>query len=189
MGEVSEAVDDEFIIGASREFLLEQWANPCPRSLSCSELMQSHCAGEPFVRFSSEAETEMGVRCSVVPVIGDLAFVDSGHELCGRDSILAFLSPEIRNLDEFLLERDVGVGENLLSHFCCGGLRVSINNDILCLNRNGATGTRTTRLRVRHLGCVESSDVSSVCKENVAAVSVECSVDNFGVFVLYTKVQ
>ena len=38
VGEVSEAVDDELIIGASGEFFLEQRANSGPSSLSCSEL-------------------------------------------------------------------------------------------------------------------------------------------------------
>jgi hypothetical protein len=164
VGEVSEAVDDELIVGASGEFLFEQWANSCPRSLSCCEFEQSDFRCEPFVSFLSEAETEIGVCCSVVPVIGYLTLIDSCHELRCCDSILAFLSPEIRNFDEFLLERDVCVGENLLRHLSGSGLCVCIDNDVLCLNRDSVTGTRTTRLRVRHLGCIESSGVYVVKK-------------------------
>ncbi len=114
MGEVSEAVDDELVVGASGEFLFEQWANSCPRSLSCCEFEQSYFRCEPFVSFPSEAETEIGISGSVVPVIGDLTLVDSCHELRSRDSILALLSPEIRNFDEFLFERDF-----VLARICC----------------------------------------------------------------------
>ena len=109
MCEISESIDDELVIGAGCKFLFEKWANSGLRTLSGSELQKSHFRGEPFVSFPSEAETEIGVRRSVVPIIGHLALIDPGHELCGRDGILAFLSPEIRNFHEFLFERDVGV--------------------------------------------------------------------------------
>ncbi len=100
--EVSEAVDDELVIGASGEFLFEKWANSCPRSLSCGKFEQSYFRSEPFVSFPSEAEAEICIGGSVVPVVGDLTLVDSCHELHSCDSILALLSPEIRNFDELL---------------------------------------------------------------------------------------
>ena len=131
MCKISESIDDELVIGAGGEFLFEKRANSGPRSLSCSELQKSHLGSKPFVGFPFETEAEIRVRSCVVPVVGDLTFVDSCHELRSCHCVLAFLSPEIGNFDEFLLQRDIGVGKNLLCQLSGCRLCVGIDDDVL----------------------------------------------------------
>ncbi len=77
MRKISESIDDELVIRAGGEFLIEKRANSGPRTLSCSELQKSHFGSMPFVDFPFETEAEVGVSSGVVPVVGDLTLVDS----------------------------------------------------------------------------------------------------------------
>ncbi len=79
--------------------------------------MPDHGA-EPFIRLAAECEPEVGERRDVFPLIGDLAFVDLGHELKCRNGVLGWISVEIRKFDDLSFHGGIGVGLNLPCQIC-----------------------------------------------------------------------
>ncbi len=73
---------------------------------------------EPFIRLAAEHEPEVRERRDVVPFIGDLAFVDSSHELKSHNGVLCRVPIEVRKLDDLRFHGDVGVGLNLSGQIC-----------------------------------------------------------------------
>ncbi len=68
---------------------------------------------EPFVGLNTESQ--LGVRkcCDVVPLIGDLAFVNASHEFECRNCVFTGFTVEIRKFDDLSFHGDIGVGLNL----------------------------------------------------------------------------
>ncbi len=79
--------------------------------------MPDHGA-EPFIHLAAECEPEVGEHRDVIPLVGDLAFVDSSHELKRRNGVFGRISVEVWKFDDLRLHGDVGVGLNLPCQIC-----------------------------------------------------------------------
>ncbi len=73
---------------------------------------------EPFVCLSAGCEPKIGECGGVIPLVGDLTFVDTGHALEGRNGVLGRISIEVWKLHDLHLHGDVGVGLNLSYQIC-----------------------------------------------------------------------
>jgi hypothetical protein len=117
-------------------FVGQELANPFQSG--CLE----HLGQKKFV--SPERKAEIGKSGSVVPLVPNLTLVDAGDELCHGDGVFSFFSPEIWDLDYLLLERDIGVGQNLFSQLCGRGLCHLIDDYILVLGNHIAACSGAT---------------------------------------------
>ncbi len=79
--------------------------------------MPDHRA-EPFVCLAAESEPEVREHRDVVPFVGDLAFVNAGHEFESSDGVLGQVSIEVWEFDDLRFHGDVGVGLNLPGQIC-----------------------------------------------------------------------
>ncbi len=157
MSEVGKAVNNELVVGYRSQFPCEEWVNVCPHSLSSHEVVEPDSVRQPFIGLPPEAKAEVGICGRVIQVVGDLAFVNSGHKLCGRDGVFRFFTPEIWDLDKLLFQRNVCVRQNLLRHLSCYVLSSLIDDYVLVVDRHIVACSGTTSLSVvRHcsLGCV-----------------------------------
>ena len=76
---------------------------------------------QPFVSLTAKSEPEVRERRDVVPFVGDLTFVDAGHEFESSDGVLCRVPKEVRKLDDlrFHGDGDIGVGLNLSGQVSC----------------------------------------------------------------------
>ncbi len=88
---------------------------------------------KPFFCFATEAELEVTESCNIIPVVTYLAFINPENKFLCSDSILRFFAKEFWNFDDFLLQRDIGVGQNLLSQLGSCALSRWIDDDVLVL--------------------------------------------------------
>ncbi len=79
--------------------------------------MPDHVA-EPFIRLTTECEPEVGKCGDVIPLIGDLTFIDTGHELKSRNGVFGRISIKFRKFNDLRVHGDVGVGLNLPCQIC-----------------------------------------------------------------------
>jgi len=57
---------------------------------------------------------KVSIGGDIVPIIGDLTFVNSGDEIQSGNGVFSSLAEQFRKLDHFLLQCDVGVLQNLV---------------------------------------------------------------------------
>ncbi len=131
MGQISETINAEFVIWCSSELSFEKRSNPCPGFLSRCEIEMPNGWGEPFFSFAPQAESEIGKCCSVIPVIRNLTFINSGNELLRSDSVLRFFSKKFWNFHDFLLQCDIRVGQDLLSQLGSCILSCGVDDNVL----------------------------------------------------------
>ncbi len=110
----------------------------------------AHCGGEPFFCFTAKTKPEVSEGCDIIPVFGNLTFVDPEHEFLSSDRILKFFTEELRYLDNFLLQRDIRVGQNLLSELGSRLLGCWVDHDILRHWRVDYSRSASNRLRLIH---------------------------------------
>jgi hypothetical protein len=73
---------------------------------------------EPFICLTTECLPEVGKCCDVIPLVGDLTFIDTGHELQSHNGVLGRISIEFRKFNDLRLHGDIGVGLNLPCRIC-----------------------------------------------------------------------
>ncbi len=128
----------------------------CRRKLK----MPDHGA-EPFVRLPTEHEPEIRRCRDVIQLVGDLAFVDVGHELEGHNGVLGWISLEVWKLHDLRLHSDVGVGLNLPCQVC--SIIVALNMWLNILNvLLVETGTSSDWVDVGHDVCLKRSSWKSI---------------------------
>ncbi len=74
---------------------------------------------KPFICLAAECEPEVGERRDVIPLVGDLAFINSSHELKRRNGVLGWVSVKIWKFDDLSLHGDLGVGLDLPCQISC----------------------------------------------------------------------
>ncbi len=110
---VGESINDEFVIRKCSEFSFEHRSDASPCFLCRCQLKMPDHGAEPFICLAAECEPEVGERRDVIPLVGDLAFVDSSHEFKRHNGVFGWISVEIWKFDNLRLHGDVGVGLNL----------------------------------------------------------------------------
>ncbi len=121
--------------------------------------MPDHGA-EPFICLAAECEPEVGERRDVIPLIGDLAFVDSSHELKRHNGVLGRVSVEIWKFDDLRLHVDVGVGLDLpcqISHVIVALDRWLNILDILLVEARASSDWVNNRIDYGHDVCLKKN--------------------------------
>jgi hypothetical protein len=74
---------------AANSFLKER-PDACPRFLSRPQFEQTAFVQKPIICFTTETKAEIGECGTIITVVRNLSFVDSGDELSSGDCVLAF---------------------------------------------------------------------------------------------------
>lgn len=76
VGQIGKPVNDELIVRRGCKFLLEQRPDSSPSFLCRRELEVTNRRRKPFFCLTSKAKSEICEHCSVIPVVGNLAFIN-----------------------------------------------------------------------------------------------------------------
>ncbi len=79
--------------------------------------MPDHGA-DPFIRLTPECKPEVGECRNVVPLVGDLTFVDNGHEFKSSNGVFGQIPIKFGKFNDLHLHGDIGVGLNLPCEIC-----------------------------------------------------------------------
>jgi len=110
VGKLGQTIDDEFVIRKGSKFLFEDRPIAGPCFMSGRELEVADDRAEPLLCLASKRQSKIGEGGSVVPLVGDLTLVDSGHELHSRNGVLVWLAVKFRKFNNLRFQRDIGVG-------------------------------------------------------------------------------
>jgi len=114
MGQFGKAIYNGPVIWNCGKFAFEKWSDSGPGFLFQCEMHLADGGCEPFVIGSTQVLVEVGECDYVVPVVWGHIFIHPGDKNDGSDGIFTLLSIKFWNLDEFMLEHDIGVVQNLL---------------------------------------------------------------------------